>query len=209
MRVLMLILVLCAAGCSTARKDLAPVAVPTAATKVAAPPAVPAAAKNVVVLDDFDGELAWALEAGWGDPAAVTAMAWKGQPKNRALDIGFKLAEKKKIVVSRALRPAVDFSKHNAVLADINSKLPVPVMMAVGLGTGSGYVESAPVMVKAGANKDVMFRLDAATFKSAATVWEYRGKAGDLSKVGKIYLLLYPIPDGRVQIENLRLATVE
>lgn len=167
---------------------------------------------EVATLDSFDAGLAWALEPDWGDEAKVEAVASNGDLKNQVMSIEFKLGERRKIVVSRNLKEPRDFSKHNAILADIENGLRVGCLISVGLVTGPGgrYVEGPPSYVRPGGrNIDVVFRLDAPNFKSEESEWQYNQRAGELTAVRKIFLVIYPLPDGRIRVDNLRLARFE
>ena len=165
---------------------------------------------EATVLDNFDKEFLWARQEDWGDEAAVKAVPHKSGEKDLVMDIQYKLGETKKVVVGRDLKEPNDFSKYNAILLDIDSKLPVGCLMAVALMAMSGtrYVEGPPVYVRPGVNDAVVFRLDVPKFKSEESKWEYNRPAGDLSGVQKVLLLIYPIVDGRIQVNNLRLAKV-
>ncbi len=187
--------------------------IPVQPTPRPKPPAVEATVLDNVeatILDNFDKEFLWARQEDWGDEAAVKAMPHKSGEKDLVMDIQYKLGETKKVVVGRDLKEPNDLSKYNAILLDIDSKLPVGCLMAVGLMAMSGkrYVEGPPVYVRPGVNSAVVFRLDVPKFKSEESKWEYSRPAGDLSGVQKVLLLIYPIVDGRIQVNNLRLAKV-
>ena len=196
------------AGCGvlvdSGPKSEAPQTEPESAALTTAAPVL----ETVSMLDDFNGAFTWLPEKDWGDAAKVTRVARDAEKKDQAMDIQYTLAAKKKVVVGRDFVDPRDLSGFNAVMLDVDSKLPVGCFVAVGLSTTPGrkYVEGPPVHVAPGRNKDLVIRLDEPRFKSAASEWAYTQPVGDLKAVQKILILLYPIPDGRIQVDNLRLA---
>jgi hypothetical protein len=210
MRVLVigtLLLLLGAVGCTAPAKPVPPAAT-TAKMAAVTPPSGPRIDK-VTVVDSFDGELSWQVPEGWGDPAEIEQVAGANGKTNRIMEVRFRIAENHKAVVSCPLGTYMDLSAYDALRLDLNSLLPVPCLVAVGFETlpEHQYVESAPQVVHPGWNKELTFRLDAKTFKSAAGGWRYGESAGDLKNVRRLLLLMYAIPDGRVQVDNLRLIT--
>ena len=155
----------------------------------------------MTMLDDFDGALSWALEKAWGDPAVVEAAAG-------VMVVRLKPGEMTKNVVSRALAPPRDLSKHNAVLVDVTSELKTDCLVGLALITTAegAFIETPSAVVRPGANRNIVFRLDGRAFKSAASNWEHNQPAGDLSGVHKIILLLAPKSAGVVRVDNMRLA---
>ena len=79
--------------------------------------------------------------------------------------------------------------------------------MAVGLTCGEKheYFETVPRYIKPGRNPDVVFDLVAASFKCAATKWEYRSKVRGVNDVRAVHLLFYPISSGEVVVRHMKL----
>jgi len=156
---------------------------------------------KVTMLDDFNGALSWTLEENWGDPAVVEATAG-------AMVVRLKPGTMTKNVVSRALAPPRDLSKHNAVIVDITSELKTDCLVGLALITTDGvtFIETPAAVVRPGANRNIVFRLDGRAFKSAASNWEHNQPAGDLSAVRKVILLVSPKSSCVVRVDNMRLA---
>jgi len=172
----------------------------------AAPAAVPdeaLAGAKMTMLDDFNGALSWTLEEDWGDPAVVEAAAG-------AMVVRLKPGTMTKNVVSRALAPPRDLSKHNAIVVDVTSELKTDCLVGLALITTAGgtFIETPAAVVHPGANRNIVFRLDGRAFKSAASNWEHNQPAGDLSTVHKVILLISPKSAGVVRVDNMRLATL-
>jgi hypothetical protein len=162
-----------------------------------------AASAKATMLDDFSGDLAWAVETDWADPATLETV--KGMAVVQVIP-----GPKKKCMVSRPLTPAKDLSKHNAVLVDVTSELKDDCLVSLAMITIDGvtFVESPATTVKPGANRNTVFRLDGKGFKTAASEWKHTAAAGDLSAVSKIVLVIAPKSTGRVRIDNVRLAVL-
>lgn len=171
------------------------------ATVPATAPDKALAGAKMTTLDDFSGALSWTLEKDWGDPAVVETTAG-------AMVVRLKPGKMKKNVVSRALAPPRDLSKHNAVLVDVTSELKTDCLVGLALITTDGetFIETPSAVVHPGANRNIVFRLDGRDFKSAASNWEHNQPAGDLSAVHKIILLISPKSAGVVRVGNMRLA---
>ncbi len=158
--------------------------------------------------EDFTGEPDWDLEE-WGDPAQVEIA--EGPDDDGHLTARFEVGEERKVVVSRDLPEAADFSGYNAIVMDITSEMPAGARLAVGLNTMPGweYAESPPAFIRPGENRNVVIRLDGSNFKTEASDWEFTEPAENLDAVRKIALLVYPIRDGAIRIHNIRLARFE
>jgi len=196
--VLLAALVAVGAGCRGGQvSTTAPAAAPAAATDEAL------AGAKMTMLDDFNGALSWTLEEDWGDPAAVEAAAG-------AMVVRLKPGKMTKSVVSRALEPTRDLSKHNAVVVDITSELKTDCRVGLALITTAGvtFIETPAAVVHPGANRNIVFRLDGRAFKNAASNWEHNQPAGDLSAVHKVILLVSPKSSGVVRVDNMRLAVL-
>ena len=171
------------------------------ATVPATAPDEALAGAKMTMLDDFDGALSWALEKDWGDPAAVEAAAG-------AMVVRLEPGKMAKNVVSRALAPPRDLSKHNAILVDVTSELKADCLVGLALiTTAEGtFIETPSAVVRPGANRNIVFRLDARNFKNTVSKWEHNQSAGDLSTVHKIILLVSAKSSGVVRVDNMRLA---
>ena len=168
-----------------------------------------AASAKATMLDDFSGELTWAVETDWADPATLGTVTEKNST-NRVAVVQVIPGPKKKCMVSRSLTPPKDLSKHNAVLVDVTSELKDDCLVSLAMITIDGvtYIESPAATVKPGANRNIVFRLDGKDFKTAASEWKHTAAAGDLSAVRKIVLVIAPKSTGRVRIDNVRLAVL-
>ena len=168
-----------------------------------------AASAKATMLDDFSGELTWAVETDWADPATLGTVTEKNTT-NRVAVVQVIPGPKKKCMVSRSLTPPKDLSKHNAVLVDVTSELKDDCLVSLAMITIDGvtYIESPAATVKPGANRNIVFRLDGKDFKTAASEWKHTAAAGDLSAVRKIVLVIAPKSTGRVRIDNVRLAVL-
>lgn len=168
-----------------------------------------AASAKATMLDDFSGELTWAVETDWADPATLGTVTEKNST-NRVAVVQVIPGPKKKCMVSRSLTPPKDLSKHNAVLVDVTSELKDDCLVSLAMITIDGvtYIESPAATVKPGANRNIVFRLDGKDFKTAASEWKHTAAAGDLSAVSKIVLVIAPKSAGRVRIDNVRLAVL-
>ncbi len=169
------------------------------------------AGMEVSVLDSFDGTLAWRLDAGQSDPAEVGQTEPKAGAKDRAMDIKFKLGEKKKIVIGCRLTPPSDLSKEGLLVVDVRSGLAGRCPVSLGLLTMPGwkYCESPKEVVWPGENPNVGFRLDLPNFKSEESKWRYSQRVPNLSAVGKLVLIFHPAGGGSVQVDNLRRAKLK
>ena len=163
---------------------------------------------EVSVLDSFDGALAWKRDADQSDPAELGQTEPKADAKDRAMEVKFKLGEKKKIVIGRRLTPPGDLSKNSLLVVDVRSGLAGRCHMSLGLLTMPGwkYCESPKQVIWPGENRNVGFRLDLPNFKSEESKWQYSQRVPNLSAVGKLVLILHPAGGGSVQLDNLRLA---
>jgi len=166
-------------------------------------------AAEVSVLEDFDEEFLWTLEKDWGDAAEVAPIRAGG--KNVQMSIRFALGDKKKIAVGRDLLEQKDFSKHNALMVDVTSKLSAGCRVSVGVVTMPGwkYFEAPPRYIRPGKNPKVVFRLDQPNFKSEDSQWKYNQRVANLSAVRRVVLLIYPIRGGSIRIDNVRLAKLK
>jgi len=164
---------------------------------------------ETTLLDGFDREFSWELERDWGDAADLRAIT--GPNKSKRMSLRFALGEQRKIVVSRDLLEDTDFSKHNALLMDITSRMPAGCRVAIGLVTMPDwkYYESSPVFVRPGDNPNVLIRLDQPTFKTEAGEWKYNQKVEGLNAVRKVVVLIYPIRAGAIDFDNLRLGRLK
>lgn len=110
-----------------------------------------------------------------------------------------------KNVVGRAVEG--DLSGYRWLVLDVESKMTAGARLAVGLTCGEKheYFESVPRYVRPGKNPDVVFDLTAASFKSGATQWQYKTKAGGLNHVRAVHLLFYPISSGEAVVRSMKL----
>ena len=76
----------------------------------------------------------------------------------------------------------------------------------MAFGSDEQFIESAPVYIRPGKNRDVVFDLRLATFKSAESDWVYSASLGESTAIHAWYFVIYP-PSGRgsITIRNLRL----
>ncbi len=168
------------------------------------------AAADVKMAHDFDGKLVWELE-DWGDGALLGLLPSSvdgAKPTDKVMDVCMDAGEKGKCVVSLDLKRPRDLSKHNAIIIDVTSKLEADCLVGVGLMVGEAgtFIETPPAVVRPGANRNIVYRLDQTYFKSEASGWKHTERAGDLSGVSKVLLLIRPEEAGAVRIDNLRLA---
>jgi len=100
-----------------------------------------------------------------------------------------------------------DLSQHRWLVLDVESRMTAGARLAVGLTCGDQheYFESVPRYIRPGQNPDVVYDLAAATFKSAATQWQYKTKVRGLHDVRAIHLLFYPISSGEVVVREVKL----
>ena len=176
--------------------------------EAAAVRAAAVAAMKITVLDSFDSALSWRLDATESDPAKVTRVTPKAGSKDQAMAAAFALGPKKKIVLGRRTARPADLSKQAAVVIDVDNKTGGDCGLSLALLTLPGwkYAESPVVTVCPGVSDHVMFRLDAATFKTEASKWQYSQRVQNLSAVGKMVLILHPAAGGSVEVDNVRLA---
>ena len=168
------------------------------------------ATADVKMAHDFNGKLSWELE-DWGDPAEVATVpsaVKDAKPTDKVMAVSMKMGEKGKCVVSLDLKRPRNLSKYNAIVVDIASALEADCLVGLGLMVGEAgtFTETPSAVVRPGANRNIVFRLDQTYFKSEASGWKHTEPAGGLSGVSKVVLLITPKAAGSVRIDNLRLA---
>jgi hypothetical protein len=156
------------------------------------------------------GDEHWFVPEGWSDvlptevdvrngQLSVTFGAQGKQPVNR----------RDKAVIETSFASGVN---NRRVLAfDVDSSLRGGARMAIAISaTDNRYFESAPVYLKPGANRDLVFDLRAKTFKSEATEWEYRDTLPGDIEIRSLNLIIYPQEgSGRMIIRRSRLIDPE
>jgi hypothetical protein len=88
----------------------------------------------------------------------------------------------------------VNLSGRHAVLVDVESRLATGarVALAFDLDGTPDYIETAPLFVRPGMNRDLAFDLAGGNLKSAASNWEYRARFPSAATVKRIYLVVLP-----------------
>lgn len=148
----------------------------------------------------------WTVPEGWTDaiPAKITV------GENQSLTITFggartAVATRRSKVVAKA---AMDFSlaRNRALIADVDSRSKGGCRLAVAFGSDEQFIESAPVYIRPGKNRDVVIDLRLATFKSAESDWIYSASLRESTAIHAWYFVLYPQSGrGSITIRNLRL----
>jgi len=163
-----------------------------------APPIDPNAA--VIVLDDFESDLRWAVQ-GWGNPAEI-AIAPHGSSK--ALKVVYQPGPKDKNAIGMTYHADLS-SRDRLVFHAFNpGEKMVQGTIAFFCTQGGNFFESSWFYVKKGENKDVTIDLKAPTFKSETSKWAYRATV-PLAHVRAIVFMFYARADGELYIDNVRL----
>jgi len=180
---------------------------PPAEAPAVTPPAPGPAARALDLLVHADQ---WTVPTGWGSPLLTVRVAPTADGAGTALDFDtggrpFR-AWNDQAIVTRSWTVSLT-SKHRLVV-DVTSRLTGGARVALAFsGTGPvPYVETAPVFVLPGLNRDVTFDLGLQTFRSAATNWQPTGAFPQDLQISAVHLVVYPQQgSGRVEFGNLRL----
>lgn len=150
-------------------------------------------------------DLHWQAPQGWDDTlSATTAYTPRGELRVDFRKEQGSITRRDKVVVGAPLGVALRAS-HGLVM-DVHSDLTGGARLALAFHGPGGYLESAPLFIRPGANANVGFDLGAATFKSAQTDWAYEAAFGDNRQVDQWFLVLYPQQGaGTIRIDNVRL----
>jgi hypothetical protein len=153
------------------------------------------------LIDDFEkGGNLWRVE-NWANPAACKID--KGE-----LQVTPGAGKHDKSVLARWGR--LDMSDRTAWVLDVRNGTakPVKIALAFWCGRPAKYVESAPVTVKPGLQKDVVLDLQSPKFKTEASKWKHTVKLAGADAVYRACILLYNVK-GTVGLDNIRLVKKE
>ncbi|MBN2387494.1 MAG: hypothetical protein JXB85_10775 [Anaerolineales bacterium] len=173
-------------------------------TPTAAPAPLP------IPIDDFEAPATdWqaGVEPQFTDSSATgVALTGTGATQGvQALELAFSLDDRPKAIFY--LDAQLDLSQAQFLLFDLYHRGAVSgVGIAVTTGPDSVWVESATLPITAGAPVRLSFDLTAATYKAAATNWEFWATITDLDAVTRLAIIIVPAGDGTASLDNLRLS---
>ncbi len=149
--------------------------------------------------------LQWVQPEGWGDLIPATGdYTEDGTLRLRFRKEGGTVTRRDKAVIGTALD--IQLSNRQGIVLDLLSTLSGGARMALAFNGPDGYIESGPVFLRPGMNRDVAFDLSASSFKNEATQWEHTAEFGERRQVDAIYLIIYPQQGaGELRMEKIRL----
>jgi hypothetical protein len=196
---------------ATIAPDKAPTAAPAASPTLSPtipPTKEPTAVPQVVqVIDDFESaKTDWiaGMEPEYGDSSSTSAVLTMDHPSQggQALELTFEKNDKPKAIfyVDRAL----DLSRGTALQLDIfQPGIIEGVGVSFTVGADRIWQESGRLPVRAGKTVTLTFDLTAADYKTAATSWEFSAGLADLDQVNRLAVIIYPLADGSVYLDNI------
>ncbi|KPK39243.1 MAG: hypothetical protein AMJ78_08790 [Omnitrophica WOR_2 bacterium SM23_29] len=161
---------------------------------------------ETVLWDGMETEDYWSI-ATWGDRGELSLSAEQKTEGQNSLKVTFgpegKQTPSKGIVLEKE-QTAVDIDSTEKVILDIyNDGLPFD--LALVLYTDE-FCESSPKRIEIGLNKDVVFDLSAADFKSPTSNWEYNYTLRPGTVAWRVMFIIYPDEgvSGSVYFDNIR-----
>ena len=146
----------------------------------------------------------WTVQEDWS--ADKTTLAQEEGSPQETLSVTMEHRADTKNVVARYVTG--DLSGWRYLVLDLDSRMSAGARVSIGLSTGKewDYFESVPHYVRPGENPTVVFDLQAATFKSRASDWQYAGVPQSMTEVQAVNVLFHPLADGTIVIRNMQLA---
>ena len=162
---------------------------------------------NVMVIDDFETSTTQWAPGMWPyfTDSSATRVVISEQHASRgshALQMLFDESNQPKAIFYLDRR--LDISGTQTMAFDLfnESGAARAVGIAMRSGADQKWQESKPAPVKPGVNA-VVFGLDASTYKTAATDWQYSATLQALNSVSQLAIIVYPNKSGSVFLDKL------
>ena len=149
----------------------------------------------------------WEPPEGWTD-------LMEAQPGSVADGLAVTFRQPAGVAFRQRLHKAVttaelsmNLTPRHAVLVDVESRLASGARIALGftLRDAPQYIETAPVFVRPGMNRNVVFDLGTGNLKTEQTQWAYKAAFPENAVVQRIYLVILPQqPRGTVVFRGFR-----
>lgn len=156
----------------------------------------------------FESADGW-KKADWSDRIQLTATGDDQTEGKQAMRVKMSQPETGKIALNAKL-PNLDLDKYEAFVIDVKleaeKNYPSLLTMALLLGKNALWVESRPVQLKKGWNKDIRFDLGSSDWKSAGSSWHHQTSPRRQGDAWSLTLLIHGLDfDEAVLLDNLRL----
>ena len=159
--------------------------------------AIRAAEVETVLWDGLEEQGLWTI-AKWSDGARLSVSSAGCSEGKGCLRVSFgpqgKQSPSKGVVLERG-QCALDLDSTQRVLVDVTLR-GKSASLALVLHTDE-FIESTPVPIQPGLNRDVAFDFRAQTFKSAMSDWKYQGKLREGSVAWRVMFIVYPADPGQ------------